>query len=438
MKATPRPTNRYAKRPAKPEPIRIRWRKVLIAPAVLVVGMALIFGVLFALNQNELNTISKKTAHYKQQLVDYQTSHPNIALLKETLAKADQLAAGYMYEEAISLLKQNAVLQTETTVIERISRYQTANDSLVIYTDSVPVIFFHSLIVDPKIAFGKSSSNPSGYRSLNVTIYEFEKMINEMSDRGYIMVSFNDVYGTVNGIMTRKVLKLPSGKIPFILMEDENAYTDPMPLDGFARGLIIQNGEIVARSLTAEGLEKTDVGDIVPIVEKFVKEHPGFSFRGARGVLSLTGYAGAFGYRLTNANDITNATALAKVLKEKGWIFGCTSFNDDKDTYLLDPTPGKIDADLRNWDIKIKPIVGGTPIFVSPFGNLLSSQNLTVIKNHGYLVFLSDTNNMTEYVNNGVLHISRISVTGDALRNNAAYFNANFFNVSNVLDPARN
>ena len=426
------------KRKKYPAPILIRWKKVLIIPAVFLAILVLLFGIKFAMNQNDMATLSRKAAQYAQQLLDYQKARPNEVLLKETIVKADLLANGYMYEEAVTLLRKNAVLQSEVTIIERIARYQSASGTLVTYNQVVPVIFFHSLVIDPKIAFGKSSADPLGYRSRNITTYEFKKILSEMSGRGYILVSFNDVYGMLNGVMARKELKIPTGKIPFILMEDENAYADPMPLNGFARGLVLQNGEIVARSLTADGIEKTDVGDIVPIVEKFVKENPGFSFRGARGVLSLTGFAGTLGYRLTNSNDITNATLLANALREKGWIFGCTSYSDNTDTYLRAPTPAKITDDLRNWDTKIKSIVGATPIFVSPHGNTFTGLNLTSIKSFGYTVFVTDSNTLSEFSSEGMLFISRISITGDSLHNNATYFNQNFFNVSNVIDPARN
>jgi hypothetical protein len=47
----------------------------------------------------------------------------------------------------------------------------------------------------------------------------------------------------------------------------------------------------------ANGNTVTGDYDMVPILEKFVAQHPDFSYRGAKAVLALTGYNGLLGYR---------------------------------------------------------------------------------------------------------------------------------------------
>ena len=37
--------------------------------------------------------------------------------------------------------------------------------------------------------------------------------------------------------------------------------------------------------------------DVVPLIDRFVEEHPDFSYRGAKGIVALTGYNGILGYR---------------------------------------------------------------------------------------------------------------------------------------------
>ena len=72
---------------------------------------------------------------------------------------------------------------------------------------------------------------------------------------------------------------------------------------------------------------------MIPILESFIEEHPDFSLRNARGIIRLTGYAGAFGYRI---NDETSATlesdretvkAIAEKLREDGWCFGSNTYS---------------------------------------------------------------------------------------------------------------
>lgn len=36
---------------------------------------------------------------------------------------------------------------------------------------------------------------------------------------------------------------------------------------------------------------------MVPLIDRFVEKHPDFSYRGAKGILALTGYNGILGYR---------------------------------------------------------------------------------------------------------------------------------------------
>ncbi|MGB7594909.1 MAG: hypothetical protein WBL80_05035, partial [Erysipelotrichaceae bacterium] len=89
------------------------------------------------------------------------------------------------------------------------------------------------------------------------------------------------------------------------------------------------------------------------------------------------------------------------------------------------------------WNTRIKPILGSTQLFISPYGNMLSAPNLLAIKNLGYNVFFTSDNTTTAVMNNGILIVSRIGITGDSFKTNATYLNANFFNVSEVIDPAR-
>ena len=43
--------------------------------------------------------------------------------------------------------------------------------------------------------------------------------------------------------------------------------------------------------------------DLVPILDRFVEEHPDFSYRGAKAILALTGYNGVLGYRTDETYD---------------------------------------------------------------------------------------------------------------------------------------
>ena len=49
--------------------------------------------------------------------------------------------------------------------------------------------------------------------------------------------------------------------------------------------------------IDTEGNEIVGNFDFVTILEKFIADHPDFSYQGARAILAVTGYDGLFGYR---------------------------------------------------------------------------------------------------------------------------------------------
>ena len=58
--------------------------------------------------------------------------------------------------------------------------------------------------------------------------------------------------------------------------------------------------------------------DMVPLIDRFVEKHPDFSYRGAKGILALTGYNGILGYR-TDESYETRPADLDEI-KYSGWM----------------------------------------------------------------------------------------------------------------------
>ena len=103
------------------------------------------------------------------------------------------------------------------------------------------------------------------------------------------MVEFDE-----NGMARRKDIYLPEGKKPLVISIDDVSYYDYMQPDGFAQRLVINDaGDVVTEVKAPDGtVSQTYDGDVMPIVDQFVKEHPEFSFRGAKGIVAPTGYQG--------------------------------------------------------------------------------------------------------------------------------------------------
>ena len=175
-------------------------------------------------------------------------------------------------------------------------------EGYVPWNGRVEHLFFHPVIAYPELAFdGDSQAN--GLDDFMVTVNEYNKILQSVYDKGYVLVDINSVWSEYNdnGIQRMKVntLYLPEGKKPLVLSFDDTNYYPYMLENGLTYKLIIgddlkiaswgkdpQGNEVVSRDL-----------DAIPILDKFVEEHPDFSPFGAKGCLSLTGYEGILGYR---------------------------------------------------------------------------------------------------------------------------------------------
>ncbi|MEG0688043.1 MAG: polysaccharide deacetylase, partial [Hungatella sp.] len=104
------------------------------------------------------------------------------------LQEAARLAAGYDYDGAIALLRQDAAVASTQSVSDTITAYETAKSALLPYEISqITHIFFHSLIMDNHKAFD-GDSREKGYNQVMTTKNEFLKILQSMYDRGYVLV----------------------------------------------------------------------------------------------------------------------------------------------------------------------------------------------------------------------------------------------------------
>lgn len=417
---------------------RIRLGRVLLVPLIVLIVFSSWLIIQVYRDNEYLKSVEDRTAEFQRQYNDYLIEHKNDLLIKEIVEKADQLAGHFDYQGALVVLKENPDIQTHKIIVEKTAQIQKGLDAMVPYTASVRHLFFHNLIIDPKVAFGPTSHDPIGYASWDITVDEFKGIIQQMYDRGFMLVDFYDVYEIKDGKVLRKEIRVPVGKIPFILSVDDVSYADPKPIDGFARGMALKDGEIFTRVLSSNGETLTQDGDIVPILESFITDHPDFSFKKARGILALSGNAGTFGYRLTNNEEIQAAKQLALALKDKGWIFASHSFSHQAgEYYSATSDPTKIKDDLTKWNNQIGAIVGDTPLFVAPFGIKLTGDSLQVVKDFGYSAYFIIDRRGDATIREGMTFLARVDIDGVSMTKDAAYLTSTFFDVRSILDLYR-
>ena len=245
-------------------------------------------------------------------------------------------------------------------------------------------LFFHPVVAYPELAFDGDYME-EGIDDWMVTVTEFNRILDSLYERGYILVNMNDVWSeqpNENGEMrmVRNTLMLPEGKKPLIISIDDPNYYDYMLENGFTYKLVIgDDGEIWSYGKDPQGNDvySQDL-DIITILDKFVEEHPDFSMYGTKACLSVTGYVGLFGYR-TNTDkanqtpefeenrqrEIEAVRPIIAKLKETGWYFGSHTWAHFN---LQDASLEKVQADTQKWMDEVGSLVGETSILFYPFG----------------------------------------------------------------------
>ena len=103
--------------------------------------------------------------------------------IKALIQQADRLAAGYDYDKAIELLSSDARYTTRPEITAAIAGYEETKTTLVkADVTKVPHVFFHTLIYDKSKAFD-GDDRQMGYNQVMTTIGEFEKMLDNLTDR---------------------------------------------------------------------------------------------------------------------------------------------------------------------------------------------------------------------------------------------------------------
>lgn len=298
---------------------------------------------------------------------------PSINPEEAALKTATTLAASYDYAEALAALEGFS----GENIDRARSDISAARDAAVLWEDNSKIahVFVHSLIVDTSLAYDGDYES-TGYDDYMVSIEEFEAILEQLYANDYVLINPEYISQSVNGEMTYQDIYLPAGKKPLVLSQDDPNYYEYMDGDGFATNLTLnEDGQVKATYVHPDGREEVGDFDMVPIVDRFVEEHPDFSYRGSKGILAVTGYSGVFGYRTseisypdstTRETDIQKATDVSEALTANGWRIASHSWGHPA---YGDIAPADLAEDARKWDTEVRPIVGDTNLLIYPFGS---------------------------------------------------------------------
>ena len=386
---------------------------------------------------------------------------------KDTLKAAELKATQYDYDGAIELLKADTSYSSDSDMQSAVKKYEEAKASCKSWPlEEVTHVFYHILIKDPSKAFD-GDYKEADYNQVMTTIDEFNKITQTMYDKGEVMVSIKDM-ATVNedGTMSPGEILLPEGKIPFVLSQDDVCYYHYMDGDGFASKLVVDDeGKIRNEYIEDDGSVSVGDYDMVPLIDRFVEEHPDFSYRGAKGIVALTGYNGILGYRTdisyeTRPADLDDnkvewldahpdfsldkereeAKKVADAMKEDGWLFASHTWGHQNIGQI---SLEQLQADTQKFKDNVDPLIGGTDIIIFAFGTDLTTQEdysgdkFEYLKSVGYNYYCNvDSSKYFVQIRDRYFRQGRRNLDGYRM-----YYNPDLledlFNAKDVFDPSR-
>ncbi|MBR2047447.1 MAG: hypothetical protein IJ960_02515 [Oscillospiraceae bacterium] len=388
----------------------------------------------------------------------------------DLLARAEALAAQYDYEAAMTLLcTYSGGINNHAELKAKYDEYYDAFAKLVPYNNiaDVPNLSFRLLMAD----LDRSLAHPDYGDSFNanyVTTGEFEKILHQLYDNGYMLVSIYDlapktVDANGNVTISQGTVYLPEGKQPLVLTQvGVNYFTYIVDSDGdgladkdgagFSCGLVLdENGEITSQMVDSDGSTITGNFDLVTILNDFIEKHPDFSYRGARATLAVTGYDGLFGYRTDPETaekispeyynqQLADVKGVIAKLRQDGYDIACYSY-DYADYASM--SAAAITGDLELWKAEVTPLLGDVDILVFPYDdigntNLYNGPKFEVLQEYGFCYFIRKDSSTPFWgqISSDYARMSRREVTGNLMHKSADWFD-DLFDSARVLDSAR-
>ncbi len=323
------------------------------------------------LSVDKNDTLNYESAFQKAKEIEIDARDGITYKVNTYLCKFDIDGARNYVENLSSKLGDSDFITSER---DRIEAYYTEQTDLVTFNGPVEHLFTHCLIAYPELCY----SSPSMTASLDedcITPGEFTKILNALYEKDYILIDINMLINeTENGVEIGEI-KIPKGKTPFVFSVDDVTYDSRKMHTGMVDKLIVDDdGRVCTYTRQDDGTEIISYeNECFPIIDEFVRQHPDFTFRGARGTLCHTGFDGVFGYRTQNnpkedvdpAYEKEQALLVAQALKNEGWTFASHSYGHSQ---MPNQTFDYIKEDTDKWISEVTPIIGETKIMVWPYG----------------------------------------------------------------------
>ncbi len=420
-----------------------------------------------------------KMAEQRKLLEESESEESSLLAILE---EAERAAQGYNYEEAIAVLNTIPSAQArDERVSEARERYESGDSALVSWVEGdIPHLCFPTLIYDTTMAFD-GDDKAADYNTTMVTCEEFELILQSLYDNDYVLIDIHSIACMVTdergtSSMEEQNLRLPEGKKPIVLSQDNVNYSTVKNGDGIAKKLVLdEEGKVKALYTDSEGHDVVGDYDFIPILNTFIEEHPDFSFRGAKGIVSVSGSEGVFGYPVaavmtkvpdTATQDGTTGTvqsgtdssgqsqttgsssdssmeegkrtvaAISSALTNDGWSIACAGWSHN---YMNDMSMEEFAKEIDDWQTYVGSLTGESDILFYPYGAEVEypGEKLQYLTDHGfhYLCGLWGDTDFRE-MGDVYMRMTRRFIDGYTLVNAPGYFTG-FFEASALVDDDR-
>ena len=444
-----RPNPRRRKRSKFQRFMQSYFYVLLVALLAILVTVIIIVAVSKSNKRKEEERMASIAASQSEEAERLRQEAEAQSLIKQ----AEVLAAGFDYDGAIAILDtfaDNDNYFSNQALLDKRFEYITAKEAMVAWDDPGEIVHLSTHFLLHETARSFANANYGGtYKYNNITTVEFSNILDSMYSNGYILISVDDIVEEVineDGSVTlkAKTLYLPEGRIPFLLTQTHNSPTYVYDNDGdgkrdYASGIAYKLVfDEDTGKLTGEVTDKQDKithGDnnLILILEKFIQEHPDFSYKGARATLAITGKNAIFGY-YTNPKyksilgeteynkEVDTAKQVAEELRAMGYTFACYTYGNKAYGKL---SQEEMQADLDSWKKEVEPIVGPVNTLVYAMNSDIAGSDeeysgskyaaLTVAGFRYYMGFCDSSSTPWAQLTDSYFRQGRIIINGNSL-----------------------
>lgn len=368
--------------------------------------------------------------------------HTEEKMLQPLLEDADRSLQGGRYVTAAEkLTRLQTVFPQNTEVQDRLDGCAPyIPEKTVMWTeyDSVEILAFRPLIIESELAFDDDEYAAAANDAM-LTTSEFKAVLEQLYSSNYVLVDANSLY-EADGSYREFIV--PADKKPLIIVLDSLNYYVTRRESGNAWNLVLDdNGQVSTYYRTADGQMKTErEAEAVGILDAFVQAHPDFSYDGAKGVISLTGYECLFGYVVSEEQADTRNSALTahgyeeedwsderinsernqaeeiiKKLQETGWLFASSTWGNIN---IRDASYETLQADTQRWLEQIGSLTGDVDILNYPYGAFVSGsdEKLAYLREQGFRFMTGQGSTPYRIFGSGGLYADKLQISGYGLR----------------------